>query len=341
VADPEIALTHERTHRLSRALAEERALRNAVLREALARGETAHVAAWVRELGDFLLEDLRGDPALAPKLAELAGEVVRAGKASASARAMALLELEGRVIAARLSRAAGSADEAFLFLESVQPDRFAAACADLPAETLEVALRFSPQHLREAALPLLTAEQREQVALSWARRPTLPEALARAAAARLRERLDETAGGPSQTERMLAELLEPLPRGQQDALLEKLRREGGARVSRGLLTESALLAAPRDLLEPALLAVPPARLVVYLAGCEPALRDQLLAACPARLQAELREELRVTAARKPDEVIAVRRELLQRLREEADRAGFPLAELGAAGERPRLLSTAS
>jgi hypothetical protein len=342
VEDPaEAALTHERTHRLARALSDERALRNAVLREALARGETAHVASWVRELGDFLLEDLRGDPALAPRLAELASEVVRAGRASPATRALALLELEGRVIAARLSRANESVDEAFLFLEGVQPDRFAAACRELPASSLEVALRFCPARLREAALPQLQSEQREQLALAWARRPTLPPSVALAVAAELRARLAESAGGPSQTERMLAELLDALPRAQQDALVERLRREGDARVLRGLLTESALAGAPREVLAAALLAVAPGRLVALLGGCDAALREHLLAVCPARLQAELRDELRAPPQGR-EQFLAARREVLARLREEAARAGLSLADLSPApGERPRLLSTAS
>ena len=78
-----------RARRLERSLREERSLRNTVLREALARGEARQVALWTREMGEFLLEDLRGDPALAPALSTLAAELGRVPVPTPSARAAA------------------------------------------------------------------------------------------------------------------------------------------------------------------------------------------------------------------------------------------------------------
>src|SRR5207248_4462754 len=54
----------QRARKLEKALLEQRGLRNAVIREALVRGEHGLVARWIRELGEFLLDDLRGDAAL-------------------------------------------------------------------------------------------------------------------------------------------------------------------------------------------------------------------------------------------------------------------------------------
>jgi flagellar motor switch protein FliG len=328
-----------RRRKLEKALHDERAVRNSVVRDALVRGEAPLVARWVRELGDFLLEDLRGDAAAAPALAQLASEVVRAGPDPA-----ALSELEGRVIAARLSRATESADAAFAFLEGVRPDAFAAACRDLSPGALDAVLRFAPPRLRTAALEDMPPEQRRELAFSWARRPEVPASYAIAAADELRERLGRVAGGPQHAERALSDLLDSLPREEQDALIERLRREEGGKVAATLLTESALLGAPGEVVAATVLALPPARIVDYLAGADEALRDRVLAACPARLRGELEEELRMRGSQPEAQFHAARRELIARLRDETSRRGIPATEVRAwsrrAPERARLVSTA-
>ncbi|MFY0581462.1 hypothetical protein ACN28S_50860 [Cystobacter fuscus] len=128
VAPPPTEYPSIRAGRLERTLREERSVRNAVVREALARGELRQVALWTREMGEFLLEDLRGDPALSASLVGLAAELGRVPSVDEGARASALYDLEGRTIASRLTQADGSVELAFAFLEGVRPERFASAC---------------------------------------------------------------------------------------------------------------------------------------------------------------------------------------------------------------------
>ena len=102
-AEPESrreAFPAQRARKLEKQLADDRPLRSIVVREALAKGESALVARWVRELGDFLLDDLRGDVALAPALNAVASEIAK--PADGALRAAALQDLEGRALAARL-----------------------------------------------------------------------------------------------------------------------------------------------------------------------------------------------------------------------------------------------
>ena len=313
-----------RGRRLAKTLSDERAVRNAVVREALAAGEAPLVARWVRELGDFLLDDLRGDATAGGALDGLAAELVRHDRADAGARAEALHVLEGRVAAARLARASESADDAFAFLEGVRPDLFVAACEGISAGALEVALRFAPQRLRTAALEALPPGRREEVALAWAARPEVRTEYALAAAEELRERVARTSGGALQAERVLSDLLDGMTRDEQDALVARLGAHGGTRAG-APLTESALLAAPAEVLLAAIPSVPAERLLAYLAGADEDVRARVLGACPARVRAELEEELGLGRASTRAEFVAARRELLGAVRDEAARRGLALA----------------
>jgi len=324
-----------RRRKLEKALADERAVRNAVVREALGRGEIDLVARWVRELGDFLLQDLASEGSLSHGISAVAAQVARVTPDPA-----ALAELEGRLIGARLARSAENADAAFAFLEGARPEAFAAACRDLSPGALDAAMRFAPSRLRAAALRELTAEQRRELALSWARRPELPASYAVAAADELRERLERTGGGPRQAETAMGDLLDSLEREEQDALLERLRREGDGRAARSIVTESALGGVPADVLASVLLRVDPARVVAYLAGADGALREHVLAACPTRLRRELEEELRLRAKPSTSEFLDARREIVARLRDETVKRNIPSAEVrrwsNGAAEHARL-----
>lgn len=311
-----------RARRLERTLREERAVRNAVVREALARGELRQVALWTREMGEFLLEDLRGDSTLGSSLSGLASELGRVPAADAGSRAAALYDLEGRSIAARLAQAEDSVEAAFAFLEGVRPERFAAACQSLSAGAREVALRFAPGPLRAVALQALSPSQRAELVLGLARQPELSSRYALAVADELRTQLTETAGGSSQLERVLGEVLDTLPMEEQDRLIERLRHEGSERLASSLLTESSLVGAPVEVLGAALLRLPPAQLVTYLHGAERSLRERLLAACPTSMQRELQEELGMRGTERPEAFIGARKELLASLKDEMFRRGL-------------------
>jgi flagellar motor switch protein FliG len=330
-----VAFSESRRRKLEKALADERAVRNAVVREALTRGEIDLVARWVRELGEFLLQDLGSDGAIAQAVSAVAAQVGRVAPDPS-----ALADLEGRLIGARLARAAENADGAFAFLEGVRPDAFAAACRDLSPGALDAVVRFAPSRLRGAALQELSTEQRRELALAWARRPEVPASYALAAADELRERLERMGGGPRQAESAMSDLLDSLARDEQDVLLERLRREGDGRSARALVTESALGGVPPDVLASVLLRVDPARVVTYLAGADPALREKVLAGCPARLRRELEEELQLRGGSAPAEFLDARREILGRLRDETARRNIPSAEVrgwsNGAAERARL-----
>ncbi|WP_375771496.1 hypothetical protein NR798_11505 [Archangium gephyra] len=311
-----------RARRLERTLREERAVRNAVVREALARGELRQVALWTREMGEFLLDDLRGDSSLGTSLAGLGTELGRVPAADAGTRAAALYDLEGRAIAARLAQAEDSVEAAFAFLEGVRPERFAAACQGLSSGAREVALRFAPAPLRAVALQALSPSQRAELALGLARQPELSSRYALSVADELRTQLTETAGGSSQLERVLGEVLDTLPMEEQDRLLERLRHEGSERLASSLLTESSLVSAPVEVLGAALLRLPPAQLVTYLNGAERSLRERLLAACPTSMQRELQEELGMRGTERPEAFIGARKELLASLKDEMFRRGL-------------------
>ncbi len=317
-----------RLRKLEKQLVDERALRNALVREALGRGEYALVARWVRELGDFLLEDVRGDGALAAALAGVAVEVVK--PIEAGARTASLQELEGRTIAARLSRA--GEDDAFAFLEGVQPDAFAAASAGLSAGARELLLRFAPAHLRSVALRDLDAAARQEIALAWARKPQVSKSYALAAADELRARLSQLSAAPP-ADRALSDLLDTLSRAEQDALVSRLQREAGSGGrAAGLITESTLFSAPADAVAAAALRMAPEKLLACLAGVDALVLDAVLSALPPKLVAELKEELSL-GSRGAGDFHAARRELLARLREELNKRSFAGPGLPA---RPRL-----
>jgi flagellar motor switch protein FliG len=331
-ARPE-AFPAQRARRLEKQLTDDRALRNAVLREALGKGDHALVARWVRELGEFLLDDLRGDTALAPALKALASEVAK--PMDSAMRAAGLQELEGRTLAARLARVSDT--DAFAFLQGVRPEAFIAAWRGVSPGAQEVALRLAPAHLRSTALRELPAAQRQEIALAWARKPEVSSAYALAAADELRARLADLHAGPAEADRALADLLDSLPREDQDALIEKLRREGDGRAFAGLFTESALAVAPLEVLSAATLAVPPAKLVAYLGGAEESLRTHVLKGCPARLRAEMEEELSMRTGVSREVFLGARREILGKLREEAERIGLQPADVRA--WRPRVVAS--
>lgn len=322
----------QKLRKLEKQLADDRQLRNAVLREALAKGDAALVARWVRELGDSLLDDLRGDEALSPALKAIAAEVAK--PVDAAIRAAALQELEGRTLAARLSRA-GDAD-AFAFLEGARPDAFVAAWRGLSPGAQEVALRLAPARLRAAALKDLPPQQRHEIALAWARKPEVSAGYAQAAADELRARLADLHAGPAESDRALSDLLDSLSREEQDALVEKLRREGDGRAFSGLVTESSLAWAPAELLSAAALGVGPSRLVSFLAGADEGVKTHVLKGCPPRLRAEIEEELSMRTSVPREDFLAARRELLVRLRDEAARVGLKAADVRA--WRPRVVS---
>lgn len=323
-----------RRRKLEKALVDERPVRNTIVRAALANGEVELVAKWVRDLGEFLLDDLAADAAISSALTDVAARVARV-----SPDPTALVELEGRLIGARLARAAENADVAFAFLEGVRPESFAAACRDLSSGALDVALRFAPSPLRAAALEQLSAEARRELALAWVRRPEVASSYAAAAADELHERLARMGGGPRQAENAMSDLLDSLERDEQDVLIERLRRESNGASGRLLVSESALGGAPKDVLGAALLRVAPERLVTYLAGADASLREKVLSAYPARLRRDLDEELQVRAAPQPAEFLEARKEVLTRLREETARRSIPSAEVrrwsNGAAERAR------
>jgi hypothetical protein len=326
---PAVEYPAVRARRLERSLREERSVRNAVLREALARGESRQVALWTRELGEFLLEDLRGDPSLAPALASLAAELGRVPSADAGTRATALYDLEGRAIASRLAQADGSVEQSFAFLEGVRPERFAAACQGLSSGSREVALRFAPPTLRAVAIQALTSAQRRELALGLARQPEVSTRYAQAVADELRTQLSETSGGASQLERVLGEVLDTLSMADQDRLIERLRQEGSDRLAASLMPESALAGTPVEVLGAALLRLPSAQVVSYLQGADGSLREQLLAACPSSLRNELQEELGMRGSGRPEEFTGARRELLTCVKDEMLRRGLSLNPNGA------------
>jgi hypothetical protein len=322
----------QKLRKLEKQLADDRQLRNLVLREALAKGDAALVARWVRELGDGLLDDLRGDEALSPALKAIAAEVAK--PLDGATRATALQELEGRTLAARLSRA-GEAD-AFAFLEGVRGDAFVAAWRGLSPGAQEVALRLAPARLRTAALKELPPQQRQEIALAWARKPEVSAGYAQATADELRGRLADLHAGPAESDRALSDLLDSLSREEQDALMEKLRREGDGRAFSGLVTESSLAWAPVELLSTAALGVGPARLVAFLAGADEGVRAHVLKGCPPRLRAEIEEELSMRTGVPREDFLVARRELLVRLRDEVARVGLKAADVRA--WRPRVVS---
>ena len=310
------AFPNARLRKLERSLAGERVLRNQLLREALARGEVRLVATWVRELGEVLLEDLRGDHTLAPVLAQLGAEVSSPG-ISAQAPA-ALRDLEGRLLSLRLRNADDSAARTFDFIQGIPAERFVSACAELSRESLEVVLRFAPPHVRAQALAALDPARRQQLALAWAGNPEVSTGAALAAAEELRQRFDELGAGAGQRDSALSDLLDSMARAEQDELIERMR-ETEPRAAEGLMTESTLLGVSPDVLSAAVLSLPQQSMLQYLSGADRTLRDAVLGACPARMRAELHEELSTRAAVPRAEFLVARTQLIGRLREESSR----------------------
>ena len=200
-----------------------------------------------------------------------------------------------------------------------------------------MALRLAPAHLRTAGLNHIPPAQRHEIALAWARKPEVSAGYAQAAADELRARLAEVHAGPAEADRALGDLLDSLSREEQDALIEKLRREGDGRAFSGLLTESALAWAPAEVLSAAALAVSPTKLVAYLCGADEGVRAHVLKGCPPRLRAEIEEELSMRKGTSQEAFLLARREILAKLREEAARIGLQPADVRA--WRPRVVAS--
>jgi len=314
-----VELSPERARRLEKALREERTVRNALVRDALRKGEAPLVARWAREMGDFLLEDVQADVVPQEAIQRLSAELTKPPATDAASRAASIQELEGRLMAARLLHASESAEAAFSFLEGVRPERFASACQGLSPAALEMALRFAPPAHRAAALKRFSASTKQEIALAWVRRPDPSASHAHAVADELKALVADATGHGSRVEQMVLEVVDSLPPGEQEKLVRRLEREGDGRVARALVTEASLRETPVEVLGAAVLQLPPASLLSYLSGAEPDLRDQVLAACPRSLQGELKEELTLGRTSAPEEFLAARRELLARLRDELDR----------------------
>ena len=324
-------LSPERARRLERSLREERGVRNALVREALQKGEAPLVARWARELGDFLIEDVQADVVPKEAIIRLSAELTRPPSADPAARAASLQELEGRLMAARLVHASESAEAAFSFLEGVRPERFAAACQGLSPAALEMALRFAPPAHRAAALKRFPPATKQEIALAWVRRPDPSASHAHAVADELKALVADASSHASRVEQMLLEVVDSMPPGEQEKLVRRLEREGDGRMARALVTEATLRETPVEVLGAAVLGLPPASLLSYLSGAESDLREQVLAACPRTLQGELKEELGLGRTAAPEEFSAARRELLARLRDELERRGPRAGERGNGG----------
>lgn len=316
-----VELSPERARRLERSLREERTVRNALVRDALRKGEAPLVARWAREMGDFLLEDVQADVVPQEAIQRLSAELTKPPSTDAASRAASIQELEGRLMAARLLYASESAEAAFSFLEGVRPERFASACQGLSPAALEMALRFAPAAHRAVALKRFTASTKQEIALAWVRRPDPSASHAHAVADELKALVADATGHGSRVEQMVLEVVDSLPPGEQEKLVRRLEREGDGKVARALITEASLRETPVEVLGAAVLQLPPASLLSYLSGAEPDIRDQVLAACPRSLQGELKEELTLGRTAAPEEFLAARRELLARLRDELDRRG--------------------
>jgi hypothetical protein len=319
-AVPQDAFSTARLRKLEKALATERVLRNQLMREALARGEVRLVAAWVRELGEVLLEDLRGDAALSGALALLGTEVSNPDISAQAPRA--LRELEGRLLSLRLRNADDSTARTFDFIHGIPAERFSAACAGLSQDSLEIVLRFAPPHLRAQALSVLEPSRRQELALGWAGNPEVSTSAALTSAEELRQRLDELGAGVDQRNSALSDLLDSMARAEQDELIARMH-ETEPRAADGFLTESTLLGASPDVLSSAVLSLPQQSVLQYLSAAERPLREAVLGACPTRLRAELHEELSTRAAASRPEFLAARRQLIGRVHEESLRGHGP------------------
>ncbi|HYV49967.1 MAG TPA: hypothetical protein VFA20_34165 [Myxococcaceae bacterium] len=316
-----VELSPERARRLEKSLREERTVRNALIRDALRKGEAPLVARWAREMGDFLLEDVQSDVVPHEAIQRLSAELTKPPATDAASRAASIQELEGRLMAARLLYASESAEAAFSFLEGVRPERFASACQGLSPAALEMALRFAPAAHRAAAFKRFPASTKQEIALAWVRRPDPSASHAHAVADELKALVADATGHASRVEQMVLEVVDSLPPGEQEKLVRRLEREGDGKVAKALVTEASLRETPVEVLGAAVLQLPPASLLSYLSGAEPDIRDQVLAACPRSLQGELKEELTLGRTTAPEEFLAARRELLARLRDELDRRG--------------------
>src|SRR6185295_16182968 len=243
-----VELSPERARRLEKSLREERTVRNALIRDALRKGEAPLVARWAREMGDFLLEDVQSDVVPHEAIQRLSAELTKPPATDAASRAASIQELEGRLMAARLLYASESAEAAFSFLEGVRPERFASACQGLSPAALEMALRFAPAAHRAAAFKRFPASTKQEIALAWVRRPDPSASHAHAVADELKALVADATGHASRVEQMVLEVVDSLPPGEQEKLVRRLEREGDGKVAKALVTEASLRETPVEVL---------------------------------------------------------------------------------------------
>jgi flagellar motor switch protein FliG len=286
-----------------------------VLRQALARGESRRVGLWLRELGTPLVELAANDAAQDPELVE----VLCAASVDAREAAEALSNLQGRLTAARLGRAAAGASTAFDFLRGQAADRVAAALEALSPGERAVALRLCPDPVRAEVLPRLGLGERRALAVRWAtQQEPAPTEVARAAEA-LKGALARTADTGA-ARAALVELVSSLPPPEQRALVAELTRVDPALAS-DLVVEGTLAELPGAVVARAAMQVPPGQLAGFLAAAEAEVRTAVLAALPASLQRDLEEELAHCAAPPPVEVQRARRALLRAVQDALHAAG--------------------
>src|SRR6185295_2257202 len=85
-----VELSPERARRLEKSLREERTVRNALIRDALRKGEAPLVARWAREMGDFLLEDVQSDVVPHEAIQRLSAELTKPPATDAASRAASI-----------------------------------------------------------------------------------------------------------------------------------------------------------------------------------------------------------------------------------------------------------
>jgi len=272
-----------------------------------------------------VLADTLADPKYEAAIREVSQALAHSDSNGMPSRAQSMRELEGRLLAARMSCPPESAETAFGFLEGVRADQFVAAAEALSPGTREAGLRFAPPRLRTAYVAGLEAAARSNLLLSWARQSDLTPAYVAAAAEEWRGALAQSGVGVSAGQRALATVLDALPRSEQDAIVERLRREGHARLAETAVVESDLLTVPAEVLAAAVTRVPQQQLLGYLGRAEGDVRGRLLSQLPPRMAEDLRTELASGELSNREESLAGRQVLIARLRD----------ELGERGLKPR------
>lgn len=302
-----------RWSRVEQVLRGQPAIRNAVVRQALARGERALVCAWAHEFGPLVVSDLQHQPALADAVRALATELGERPAPDPRTRDEAVSTLEARLLAARLHPAADAPHALFAFLEGAPEESVQEALRRLSAPALAVALRFVPSEVRTRALAHQPEAVRLELARAWTQRAVIETREAIAAAEELRAGVSSLLATAS-PDALVMDALEGLDRAAQRRLVQQLAADGGA--PRGLLTEDGLVSSPLTVLGAALLALPQPTVLSFLQGTEHEVRERLLSACPGSLRGELLNELSLGAVSSSADFRRARRAVLARVREE-------------------------